>query len=221
MTMKARGFRFMSHDMVIWELPGTYSLLARDVFTLTKEKEKNVAVSVGAEDAHREGPRDLLDKFMIEFYVPVQVARLDEEGAEVSEEMKLAIRVVRDTEVSPDGIIKMRLTLPDGSEIESDAKSRFSDAMFQLQTQLPRLQYFKNCWGCANSEFTPLQRRSYGAMACFRMKPKHFTFRSNAEIIRNWSKLEEIVQELHVCPSFRRRTSKRPDPVEVNFAPAQ
>jgi hypothetical protein len=34
-------------------------------------------------------------------------------GQEVSEEMKLAIRVVRDTEVSPDGIIKMRLTLPD------------------------------------------------------------------------------------------------------------
>jgi hypothetical protein len=81
MTMKARGFRFMSQDMVIWELPGTYSLLARDVFTLTKEKEKNLTVSVGAEDAHREGPRDLLDKFMIEFYVPVQVARLDEEGS--------------------------------------------------------------------------------------------------------------------------------------------
>jgi hypothetical protein len=81
--------------------------------------------------------------------------------------------------------------------------------MFNLQTQLPRLQYFKNCWGCANSEFTPLQRRPYGAMACFRKKPKHFTFRTNAEIIRNWSKLEEIVQELHVCPSFRRRVSKR------------
>lgn len=123
--------------------------------------------------------------------------------------MNVTVFIARDTEVSEKPVFKLYLTLPDGNRIESDVKDRFSDAMFQIQTRLPRLKYFRNCFGCANAEFTPLQRRPYGGLACFRKKPKHLTFRSNSEIIRNWSKVEEIVQELHSCASFRRRTSKR------------
>lgn len=123
--------------------------------------------------------------------------------------MKLGIFIARDSEVSKSPLLRLSLTLPDGSKLESGPQGRMAEAFFAIQVQLPRLQYFKNCYGCASSVFSPLQRRPYGALACFKSQPKHVVFRTTAEVVRNWSKVDSIVQELHVCPSFRRRTSKR------------
>lgn len=78
--MKARGFRFIGDDLFHWDLPGPYALLARDAFTLVQDIPTKTEVSDGAEEAFREAPGMSVDKYNLEFTVPVEIAKLEDNG---------------------------------------------------------------------------------------------------------------------------------------------
>jgi hypothetical protein len=134
---------------------------------------------------------------------------LHSEGREKVENCIIEVKVIQDTTKVSDPIFRMRMKFREKQTLESANSKTFDDALLSLQTKLPDKLYFKNCWGCAFSEYSPMGQRKYGSLACFRDWPDIKKVRSTVEVLRSWPLQTEVVQEFHDCKFFNRRTKPR------------
>lgn len=159
----------------------------------------------------------VLDKLHLDFEIPVKLASVDPSGANAPLLLEdAAIHVVskHDSKVNSFAI---RLKMPDGSFISPQSPSidhlgnptTFDEQIKQIQHQLPAKYFLKSCWSCAFSEYSPISKSNFGGLACFRQWPGISNIRDKVDLLRNWSKHLERVQETHHCPSFKRRTKPR------------
>lgn len=82
----------------------------------------------------------------------------------------------------------------------------FDEQFVELQKQLPSDVYWKTCWNCAFSDYSPLGSGSFGSLACFRnTKEEYRKVKTKRDLFQIWDKRAEYVQEIYLCSEFEKR----------------
>lgn len=108
----------------------------------------------------------------------------------------------------PYGTLIWILTLRYGNrELVSSGKSRgwFLDEFLEIQRQMPEGEYVKCCLNCVHCDSHPGGPALFGQWSCFRDNETGFlAARTKQERMAIWSTKTEDVQEIHLCPQFKR-----------------
>jgi hypothetical protein len=211
LSLKTRGVRFEGTDGMEWAVRDY--LMSQDVASHKFAFHDPVSAKTDIETSYV-GKVPVLDKFKLDFAIPVKYATVSSGDALTLEEAKVHIST-RHTSSWQSFAIK--LELPSGEIIEPDSPSiapngfptSFDEQMKQIQHKLPAKSFVKSCWNCALSEYSPIQQATFGGLGCFRQWPGISNVRDKMELLRNFKKHLERVQETHLCDSFVRRTKPR------------
>lgn len=210
LSMKTRGIRFDGTDAVNWTVRDY--LISQDVALDKFDFHQPPYVKPDLEAGHSLSV-PVLDKFVLDFAIPVKLAATDANTP--AEEAKINVKTRHTLHWESFAI---ELVLSDGTtyrpstpSIDSQGyPSSFDEQIKQIQLQLPANRYLKSCWNCALSEYSPLSKpASFGGLACFRQWSGITNVRDKLELLRNWNKNLEKVQETHSCDAFKRRTKPR------------
>ncbi len=80
------------------------------------------------------------------------------------------------------------------------------DNLVDIQKQLPDGYSFKNCFGCAFSDYSVYGHSFFGDMLCFRnIKDKYRKVFDKSEFLKIMDYHTETVQETYLCPEFEIR----------------
>jgi hypothetical protein len=212
LSLKSRGIRFEGTDSLNW-LVRDY-LLSQEIADLKFKFHQPPTGKTDVETSHI-GKIPVLDKFKLDFVIPVKYATAQANDQSIMEEAKIHVTSQHNEQYDS---LAIRLELPSGEIIHPDSPSidvyglptSFDEQIKQIQQKLPAKSFLKTCWSCALSEYSPLTKStSFGSLACFRQWPGIQKVRDKIELLRNWNKHLEKVQETHLCESFTRRTKPR------------
>lgn len=104
----------------------------------------------------------------------------------------------------------LQLTLVyQGQVYQSDGRNfegTFDEQLTDLDDALPKEVYLKTCWNCIFSDYFISGSGMFGEMACFRnTKDEYLKVKSKMDLSGLWDRRAENVQEIHLCPEFRKR----------------
>lgn len=213
-SLKTRGIRFEGADTLTWTVRDY--LVSQEVAT-TKFKFHDPPYAKADIEVSHTGRIPMLDKFKLDFEIPVKLASVQTNEANAPPLLEDAsIHVVSRHDGNIDAFA-ISLKMPDGNVVHPQALSidtsgyptSFDEQIKQIQHQLPAKTYLKTCWNCAFSEYNPIAKSTFGGLACFRNWSGIGNVRDKVELLRNWPKHLERVQETHHCESFKRRTKPR------------
>jgi hypothetical protein len=213
-SFKTRGIRFDGSNLLTWKV--REHLISQDVAQVKFNFHAPPIAPVDVTYYGAAGVVPQLDNFNLDFELPVKLATQGEPGSEPTlEEVKIRFKASHDSKAES---FSISLVLADGKTIirptspgidENGYPATFDDQIKQIQMQLPAKSYLKTCWNCALSEYSPVNKQNFGGLGCFRQWPNITTLRNPMELLRNWKKRIEDVQETHSCESFKRRTKPR------------
>jgi len=141
----------------------------------------------------------------LEFEMPVTVAAGTSE-APATLEAQLSLGQARaDGSVDSENLC-LALAVRD-LRLRSEGRSGwFEDELADLQRKLPDDWFFKICFGCGLSDYSPAGHGLFGDLACFRdNKTEYLAAKTKVDLFRIWDTRTEFVQGTHVCPAFERR----------------
>ncbi len=93
----------------------------------------------------------------------------------------------------------------DGSRYEGSGDS-FETAMIELYAQWKGRYVFKNCFGCALSDYHPVGNSSFGTMMCFlAQKETYMTIQTKEAFLQKLTDDFDTVQEIYCCDCFEIR----------------
>jgi hypothetical protein len=94
-----------------------------------------------------------------------------------------------------------------GAVIDSKGTSGwFEDELLDILKALPKGMYFRSCFTCAFSDYSPAGNRLFGDLACFRDNKENYRqVSSKQELLALWDSKTEFVQETHLCSAYERR----------------
>lgn len=222
LSLKTRGIRFEGTDGLLWNVRDY--LVSHEVASIKFKFHEPEYAKPDLEVSHV-GRIPLLDKFKLDFEIPVKLATTQSNDTSAAPSIEHATIQVSTRHTSQFDSFAIALKMPDGSIVRPELPSidplgyptSFDDQIKQIQLQLPAKTYLKTCWSCALSEYSPIHKPTFGGLGCFRQWSGIANIRDKLELLRNWSKHLENVQETHSCDSFQRRTKPR----IVGFNPTQ
>jgi hypothetical protein len=98
------------------------------------------------------------------------------------------------------------MTIPLDGTVYKGYGDSFEAAMHMLHTQWEGRYIFKNCFGCAFSDYSPAGNSSFGTMMCFlAQKDKYLAIDSKDAFLEELTDDYEIVQEIFWCKYFEIR----------------
>ena len=82
----------------------------------------------------------------------------------------------------------------------------FEEGLLELQRQFPAETHFKNCFGCAFSDYSVYGNGLFGSLLCFRNhKEAYRKVSSKHEYLLIMNEACETVQETHLCDEYETR----------------
>ena len=222
LSLKSRGIRFEGSDSLTWSVRDY--LVSQEVANVKFKFHEPPYAKADIEVTHT-GKIPMLDKFKLNFDIPVKLASTNPTDANAPPIMEEAVIQVVSSHKTDLDTFAISLKMPDGNVIYPQAlsvdpqgyPSTFDEQIKQIQHQLPAKTYLKSCWNCAFSEYNPIAKSTFGGLACFRQWPGITSVRDKVELLRNWSKHLERVQETHHCETFKRRTKPRIAPFNTTL----
>lgn len=96
----------------------------------------------------------------------------------------------------------------DGNTYTSTKIQDFESGLLAMQRQFPAAYTFKNCFGCAFSDYSVYGQGYFGSMLCFRnIKKEYLAVSSKDTYMDVMDNCDQIVQETYWCDQFEvRRT---------------
>lgn len=213
-SLKTRGIRFEGTDTLTWSVRDY--LVSQEVAN-TKFKFHDPPYAKADIEVSHTGKIPMLDKFKLDFDIPVKLASVQTTDANAPPLLEDAVIQVVSRHDGNTDTFAISLKMPNGNIIHPQSLSvdpsgyptTFDEQIKQIQHQLPAKTYLKTCWNCAFSEYNPIAKATFSGLACFRNWPGIANVRDKVELLRNWPKHLERVQETHHCDSFKRRTKPR------------
>lgn len=218
LSFKTRGIRFDGIDTHDWTVrePMISQDVAETKFKFHMPQEGVKMEDTGSTGFGWAGRTPLLDDANLEFDMPIKIATTQNDPSlpPLLADASIHIKTSHHKDWNSFAIY---LQLPDGSTLHPTSLSidprgqptPFDEQIKQIQLQLPAKSFLKTCWNCALSQYSPIAKPVFGGLACFRHWPNIETVRDKMELLRNWNKHADSVQETHVCDSFKRRTRPR------------
>ena len=110
----------------------------------------------------------------------------------------------------PRGLLKEEVLLKLSYQKESihsvGTTGWFEGELLDLGTELPEDSYLLCCFNCLYSDYHPVGHGLFGGMLCFkRHKKEYLAVKTKDDFLDLDSETYDIVQELYICPEFKKR----------------
>jgi hypothetical protein len=188
LRMIVRGIEFLGGSFDDFRVKEDLSKEHLDSFTLDKYGE--------------------LSDCVIECTIPVLIIS-DQNESEATLLVKLEFGKVGERGWKDEGDLTLVLEYED-FKFQSKRKEIgwLEDSLEEIKKQLPEGHSFKNCFGCAFSDYSVYGHSFFGDMLCFRNKKQEYkAVQGKEDFIKIADGSEERFQETYLCPEFEIRKS--------------
>ena len=104
--------------------------------------------------------------------------------------------------------LQLRLDFDGKSYTSCGQHGWFEDELVELHQHLPESVYFKCCFNCAFSDYSPAGSGLFGDLACFRdNKQPYLKVENKRDLFQIWETMTEWVQETYLCTEFEKRVA--------------
>jgi uncharacterized protein DUF6304 len=150
---------------------------------------------------------DALSDCALECDIPLPVVS----GKDVEEgqlRVRIELQPPRDayTAAEPGFTLRLCLTCAGQTCCSETAPATFETALTEIQQALPDGVYFRSCFSCAFSDYSPYGHLVLGRLACFRdNESSYLQVHDKDGLFEIWDTMTEPVQDIYLCGEYERR----------------